>query len=99
MSIINKDGIGIGIVDTILYDSGGLHNIIVVVDESHDDFLKFLGFHLSMTNSHTSIWHILMDEVGNLGQVANTAIDKIHLSVSTHLEVDGIGDNFVVVSS
>ena len=48
VGIIHDDGIGIGNIDSVLYDGSRKKQIIVVIDESHDDLLQFLRLHLSM---------------------------------------------------
>ena len=93
MGTIDDDGIGIGDVDTILDDGGGEQHIVVVVGEIEDDILEFAWLHLSMTNGHTGIGDVLMNEVGYLLQLTDTIIDEVDLTIARHLEIDGIGDD------
>ena len=46
-----------------------------------------------MSDSHTGIWDVFMDHLRDVGEVADAVVDKVNLSVTRHLEVDGIGDN------
>ena len=90
---IDNNSIGIGDIDTILHDGGRQKHIVVVVREVENNLLQFLGFHLTMTDGHTTIGDILMNHLLYMCQVTDTVIHEIDLSITTHLKVDGIGDN------
>ena len=90
---VDDDGIGVGDVDTILDDGGREEYVVVVVGEVEDNLLEFLGLHLSVTDGDAAVGDVLMDHLGDMGEVADAVVDEIDLSVATHLEVDGIGDN------
>ncbi len=92
---VDDDRVGIGDVDTILHNRRREQHVVVVVDKVGDDLLQLFGRHLSMTDDHTTVGHILMYEVCNLLKIGDAVVDKEHLTVATHLEVDGIGNDFV----
>ena len=46
-----------------------------------------------MTNGHTGIGDVFMDEFLNMLEFANTVVDKIYLTIARHLEIDSIGDD------
>ena len=88
---IDDDGVGIGYVDAVLDNGRRQQHIVVVVLEVKDDLLQLFRFHLSVAHSHTSVGHILLDDLLDALQVVDARIDKVHLSVARHLEVDGVG--------
>ena len=96
MCIIDDDGVGIRDIDTVLHDGCGEQHVIVVVDEPHNDFLQFLGFHLSMSDGHSSIRHILLNEQRQFRQVTDPVVDEEHLSVTAHLELNGLSNDLTV---
>ena len=96
VGIIHDDGIGIGNIDSVLYDGSRKKQIIVVIDESHDDLLQFLRLHLSMPDSYAAVWHQFLDEQFQLGQFGDTVADEEHLTVTAHLKIDGIGNHRLV---
>ena len=96
VGIIHDDGIGIGNIDSVLYDGSRKEQIIVVIDESHDDLLQFLRLHLSMPDSYAAVWHQFLDEHFQLGQFGDTVADEEHLTVTAHLKIDGIGNHRLV---
>ena len=94
MSIAHDNRIGIGNVDTVLYNSGRKQYIIIVIDKAHDDFLQILRLHLSVTDCYPTVWDMLLDEHLELRKLGYSVAYEINLSVSAHLEIDGIADNF-----
>ena len=96
VGIIHDDGIGIGDIDAVLYDGSRKKQIIVVIDESHDDLLQFLRLHLSMTDGNAAVWHQFLDEQFQLSQFDDTVTDEEHLTITTHLKIDGISDHRLV---
>ena len=96
MGIIHDDGIGIGDIDAVLYDGSRKKQIIVVIDESHDDLLQFLRLHLSMSDGYATVWHQFFNEQFQLGQFGDTVADEEHLTITAHLKIDGIGNHRLV---
>ena len=94
MSIAHDNRIGIGNVDTVLYNSGRKQYIIIVIDKAHDDFLQILRLHLSVTDCYPTVWDMLLDEHLELRKLGYSVAYEINLSVSAHLEIDGIADDF-----
>ena len=94
MSIAHDNRIGIGNIDAVLYDGGRKQYIIIIIDKAHDDFLQILRLHLSVTDCYPTVWNMLLDEHLELRKLGYSVAYEINLSVSAHLEVDGIADNF-----
>ena len=94
MGIAHDNRIGIGNIDTVLYDGGRKQHIIIVIDKAHDDFLQILRFHLSVTDGYPTVWNMLLYEHLELRKFGYSVAYEINLSVSAHLEIDGIADNF-----
>ena len=88
---VDDDGVGVGDVNTALYDGGADEHVIVVVGEAEDDFLQLLGGHLSVAHHHSGIGHILAHKGFQVGQIGDSVIDKIHLAVAAHFKVYGLG--------
>ena len=49
-----------------------------------------------MSDGHTGIGHIFVDEILQVYQIADAVVHEKHLSVAAHLKVDGIGNHFFV---
>ena len=94
--IVDDNGIGVRNIDTVLHDGSREQYIVVEVDEPHHHLLQFLGFHLSMTDGHTGIRHIFSDHQSKFRQVTDTVVHEEHLSVSAHLELNGIRNHLFV---
>lgn len=47
-----------------------------------------------MTDCYPTVWDILLDEHLELRKLGYSVAYEINLSVSAHLEIDGIADNF-----
>ena len=94
MGAIDDDGIGIGDVQSALHDGGGDQHIIVIVGKGQHGLLQFFGRHLSVSNSHTGIGHMLPDEFCQFRQLADTVVDEEDLSAATHLEADSLCYHF-----
>ena len=90
MGIDDDDGIGVRYVDTVLHNGCREQHIVVVVHESHNDLLQFLGLHLSVSYRHAAVGHVLFYHQFQLHELRYTVDDDIRLSVTAHLEVDGI---------
>ena len=95
VGIVDDDGIGVGDVYSVLNYRRRKQYIVIIVHESHHDFLQFLGFHLSMSDGDTAVGNVLPDEICDFLQVADTVVDKVDLPVAAHFEVDGIGNHFM----
>ena len=93
MSITHDNRIGIGNIDAVLYDGGRKQYIIIIIDKAHDDFLQILRLHLSVTDCYPTVWNMLLDEHLELRKLGYSVAYEINLSVSAHLEVDGIADD------
>ena len=93
MGTIDDNGVSIRDVDAILYYRGREEHVVVIVGKIKDDLFQFLWFHLSMSHSHTRIRHIFQNHLFETRQVVDTWIDEIHLSITRHLEINGIGYN------
>ena len=46
-----------------------------------------------MADGDTGVGDILMDHFSDVGKVADAVVDEINLTVSRHLEIDGVGDD------
>ena len=90
---VDDDGVGIGYVNTILYDGCREQHVIVVVLEIEDNLLQFLRLHLSVAYGNTCVRHVLMYQLADALQVVDARIDEIHLTVARHLEVYGVCNN------
>ena len=93
MGTIDNDGIGIGDINTVLDDGGREQHIVVIVGEVEDNLFQFLWFHLSVTYCNTGIGHILLYYLGYVFKIGNAIVDKVNLTITRHLKVDGIGDD------
>ena len=98
MRTINNNGIGIRNVYSIFYNGSRKQYVIVVIGKIKDDLLQFLWFHLSMTNSHTSIWHIFQYHFLQARQIIDARIDEIDLTIARHFKVNGICYDFCAKS-
>ena len=94
--IVDDNGIGVRNIDTVLHDGSREQYVVVEVDEPHHHLLQLLGFHLSMTDGHACIRHIFPDHQSQFRQVTDPVVHEEHLSVSAHLELDGIGNHLFV---
>ena len=52
-----------------------------------------------MSDGHAAVRHVLLYESLDLLQIRDAVVDEEHLSVSRHLEVDGIGDEVAAIGS
>ena len=93
MGTIDDNRVGIRNIDTVLYNCRREQHIVVVVLEVKDNLFQFFGFHLSVSHSNTCIRHILLNHLFDTRQIADAGINEIHLSITRHLEIDGIGNN------
>ena len=89
--IIDDDGVRIRNVNTVLHDRRREQHIIVVIDETNDDFFQLLRLHLSVSDGNAGIRNIFMDDLSDMVETFDAVADEEHLSVATHLKVDGIG--------
>ena len=96
VSIVDNYGVGVAYVYSVLNDGGRQQHVVFIVHEVHYDLLEFLGLHLSVTDGHTRVGHILTYHGGKLRQVAYAVVNEIHLSVAAHLKVYCIGYHFLV---
>ena len=96
MCRIDDDGVGIGDIDTILYDRGGDEHVIVVVDKAEDDLLQLLRRHLSVTDTYAGIGHIARDESRQLGKVLYAVVDEEELTIAAKLEVDRLAYDLLI---
>ena len=62
VGIMDDDGIGIGDVDTILYDLGSYEDVILMVPEVNQDLLHLLRSETPMRHGDTGIRHLSLDE-------------------------------------
>ena len=97
MCIVYDNRIGIRNIDTVLYDCGRKQYVVIIVNESHDYTLQFIGRHLPMSDGNTAIRHVFMNKISYFGQTADAIVHKEYLPVTAHLEVDGIGNNLVTI--
>ena len=88
--VVDDYRVGIADVNTIANDSGGEEHVIVIVDESHDYLLKFLGLHLSVSYCDSRIWYLTAYYACYVGKVTDAVVYEEHLSVAAHLEIYGI---------
>ena len=93
MCRVDDDGVGVGNVDAVFHDGRREQHVVVVVREVEHYLLQLLGLHLSVAHSHAAVWHVLQYHVFQLPQIIDAVVDKEHLSVAAHLEVNGIGDD------
>ncbi len=96
LRLIDDDGIGIGYVDAALDDSGGKQHIVVVIDEIKDYLLQLGRFHLPMADANAAVGNVALYQGFQFDEVGNAVVHEEDLAVTTHLEVDGINNNFLV---
>ena len=95
MSVINNYGIGIGYIYATLDDGRCHQHIKLAIDKVHNQLLQLLRGHLTVTDSHTR----LRADAGNhtlQGQkILDAVIDKIDLTTSRELLLNGIANNIL----
>ena len=96
LRLVDNDSVGVRYVDAALDDGRRDEDIVVIVDKAHDDTLQLFGRHLSVADTDTCIRDKTRDHRTQLFQVADAVVDKKDLTVAAHLEVDGLGDDFLV---
>ena len=52
-----------------------------------------------MSDCHTAVGDILENQLLYLGKIRDAVVDKVHLSVTAHLEVNGIGNQFTAIDT
>ena len=92
VGIIDDDGVGIGYVDAVFYYRGRDKHVVFVVYETDNDFLQFFGLHLSVSYCNAAVGDVTLYYLTHLFEGGNAVADEINLSVSGHLEVDGVGN-------
>ena len=93
LGIVDDDCVGIGHVDTAFHNAGCDQYVIFVVHEVQDRLLQLLRLHLPMPHSDTGIRHLSTYQRLHLVDVLDAVVDEEHLSVTAHLEVDGLPDD------
>ena len=96
MSSVNEDCVGVGNVNAVFDDGGRNEHVVVIVHKSRDDFFQFFRRHLSVPHGDAGIRNVASDQRGDVGKRGDARADDENLSVSAHLKVHGIGDDFVV---
>ena len=74
MGIVNNNGVGIRNVDTALDDGGGEKHIVIVIHEIEDNLLQLFGLHLPVTDAHTAIGDVALDECFQLQEVLDAVV-------------------------
>ena len=95
VSRVDDDGVRIGNVDAVLDDGGRNQYVVIVIDKAHDDTLQLLGRHLSVSDGHAGVRHVLVEQFGQVGQGGDAVGNNERLPVPAHLEVHRVGDDFV----
>ena len=98
LRLIDYDGIGVRYIYTALYDSSGKQHIVIVIGKVDDYLFQLIGLHLSVPYAYTAIGDITQNHRFQLRQILNPVVHEEHLSVTAHLEIDGIGDNLLIKS-
>ena len=97
VGVVDDYSVGVGDVDAVLHDGRGEEHVVIIIHKADEDFLKLFRIHLTVTDGHSCVRDILMDERGYLGKVGYAVVHEVYLSVTRHLEVDGIGYYLVSV--
>lgn len=95
MGRINNDGIGVGNVYTVFHNRGRNQHVIVIIHKVQNDLFQLGRRHLSVPHHHPRIGHILVDQRCKIGQRSHTVGHDIDLSVPAHLELHGLGYDFM----
>ena len=93
---IDDNGIGIRDVDTTLDNGSCQEYIVVIIHEIVNNLFQFFRFHLSMTDAYTTIRDISLNKRLQFQQVLYAVVHEEYLSVSAHLKVDSLGNDFFV---
>ena len=91
--VVDHDGIGVRHVDTILDDLRRHEDVVLVVAEVDEDLLHLLRCQLPVGDGDACVGDLALDEGGEVLNVADAAIDEVHLPVATHLEAHGLADD------
>lgn len=62
MSIFYDDSIAITHIYLVFYNSSREQYVIIIIDESHYNFLQLLWCHLTRADDHTTIWNMFLQE-------------------------------------
>ena len=62
VGIMDNDGIGVGDVDTILYDLGRYEDVILMVPEVDQDLLHLLRSETPVRHGDTGVRHLPLDK-------------------------------------
>ena len=85
VGVVDDDGVGVGDVDAVLHDGRGEEHVVIIIHKADEDFLKLFRIHLTVTDGHSCVRDILMDERGYLGKVGYAVVHEVDLSVTRHL--------------
>ena len=96
LRLVDDNGIGIGYVDATFDDGSGKQHVVIVIDEIKDYLLQFGRLHLSVSDTDTAVGNVPLYHGLQLKQIGNTVIHEEYLPVTAHLEIDGVGNDFLV---
>ena len=96
LRLIDDNGIGIGDINSTFDNGSRQQHIIIIVHKVENNLLKFFRLHLSMTDANTAVRDVSFNHCFQLHQVLYPIVYKKYLTVTTHLEVDSLSDNFFI---
>ncbi len=96
LRVVDDDGVDARHVYAALDDGGAEQHVVVVGGEVHDGLLQLFGRHLAVGHCDARVGHQPAYHVLELEQALDAVVDKEHLPVARHLEVDGLAYQVVV---
>ena len=73
-----------------------MSDVVIVIDEIKDYLLQFGRLHLSVSDTDSAVGNVPLYHGLQLKQIGNTVIHEEYLPVTAHLEIDGVGNDFLV---
>ena len=98
VGMVHDNGVGIGYIDAVFDYRSREQHVVFVIHKVDKRVLQVFWFHLSMRYNNTAIGHMLAYDVGQFGEICYAVVNEIHLSVSTHFEIDGISNECAIES-
>ena len=93
MRVVNHDGVGVRYVNAVLDNLRCHQDIVLVIAKGDEDLLHLLGGELPVGDGYSCIWDLALDQGGEVLNVADAAIDEVHLPIAAHLEAHRLTDD------
>ena len=87
LCIVDDYGVDVRHVDTAFNDCRGKQHVIIVVGKVDYCLFQLFGWHLAVSDSHTSIGNYTMNHVFKLRKAVDAIVDKKHLPVTRHFKI------------